>query len=448
MKGFTVKTARLSKGYVSPRYRSGARLFMLLASRLYIALAEKLSRITLINPELLCQALKDQQEGKYRLIILFRHSDKADASALTYGLNFLVRKEGRKGGIKFSKRPHAFFLYGKDVPNWAGALAGWIFPRLGNIPVINRGLCQKSIEDLKLTLKKNRFPLALAPEGQVTYHTGRVFDLEGGLVHMVDWASEHGPVRLLPLIPLYDYGSRKETVLEKVRKKWMNETGINLETITTPYSFLMELTEKTVILLEKNFPAALQYSGNQTKMEQESPEGKSLNERIHILNETIIHEGEKVLGIKKTGSFLDRIFRIRYRGVDTFYPENRDPAEDTPWERSASDFNCVKTTYAVWCSQIADVLEYIHTDYISEEPLNNRHCEYALNLLDVVNRFRGGDIGTRFSPGKRKASLLTGNLIDPAHYRNIAKRKERHAIIMEKVREELEKISQNYEELI
>ncbi|MDC7235612.1 MAG: hypothetical protein PQJ58_20480 [Spirochaetales bacterium] len=432
MKKIQIQRARLNKGYFPPRFSPLAAGIMNAAKGIYIRMGEKLSNVTLCNPEPFCRALREQQEGKNRLIILFRHADKADAPSLLYAVNTLAPRKGRRMGIRYDRRPHAFFLYGKDVPNWAGALAGWIFPRLGHIPVINRGLCRESIDDIRKALKENRFPMALAPEGQVTYHAHHTFDLESGIMHMAEWAAEQGPVKLMPVALAYDYGTNRTRVLQKVRKKWIKMTGLPLSEFTenSPYSLLMEMTEKTLTLLEESFLHGAPQTG---KADADS--------RIAALNEAILKEAEKTAGIRKSGTILDRIFRIRYRGVDTRYPENRDPAGYNTWERSRSDYDCIKAALYIRCSQIVDVLEYVHTSYIDDVPLNNRHCEYALTILDVVNRFSGGDIGSRYTPVLRRALLLTGDPLDFSDMGAGLPKKERFKKGTGQIKESLEGLS-------
>jgi len=428
-----IQPALRGKGYYPPRYRQAARFMMKLAAPVYLRTGEHLKHVRLINPEPFCRALKEHQEGKYRLILLFRHSDKADAPALMQAVTHLADREGRKLGIRYPRAPHAFFLYGKDVLNWAGLPARWFFPRLGHIPVTNRGYNRKSIEDIQKTLEESLYPLALAPEGQVTYHSHRCFTLEGGICRMIDWAGRHGAVRILPVSLAYDYGEKRRDVLHKVRNHWEEQTGMPLKEGTSPYSLLIEMTEKTVSLLEKSFPTGLE------------TEETDLDERIQALNESILHRGELTAGLRKNGTFLDRIFHLRYRGVDTRYPEYRDPETFTPWEKSASDYECIRAADYIRCSQIADVLEYIYTGYIEDVPLNNRHCEYALNILDVVNRFRGGDISTRFTPVMRKAILLTGDLITPALHQDGESLKDRNRILLAELERELQSLSSDIE---
>lgn len=438
MKKLKLKTPRLSKGYISPRFSPIAVGIMNLARESYMKRGEKVSGVKLLNPEPFCRALKEQQDGKNRLIILFRHCEKADAPSLMYGVNKTAKIEGHRLGIKFRKRPHALFLYGKDVPNWAGALAAWIFPRLGHIPVINRGLCRESINDIRKALKNNRFPMALAPEGQVTYHSHRTAELEPGIIHMAEWASEHGSVQLLPVALAYDYGEKKERLIHKVRCRWIKETGLRLPEFSrnqSPYDLLIEMTEKTLTLLEKSFLPS-------------PAETDDLEMRIAALNETILKEAEKFARIRKSGSVLDRIFKLRYKGVETWYPENSNPSLYSPWDKSRSDYNSLKASLYVRCSQIVDVLEYVHIDYISDTPLNNRHCEYALNILDLVNRFRGGDIGTRFTPEMRRALLLPGDPIDFNSFDRNPSKKVRFKSISSHIAERLQDLSEAIEDYL
>jgi len=434
VKPLSVPAATRGRGYHPPRFSRTARLMMRLAAPFYLRAGERLNGVTLINPDSFCRPLREHQEGKYRLIILFRHSDKADAPALLQAVTNLSVREGRRLGIRYKTRPHAFFLYGKDVLNWAGAPARWFFPRLGHIPVTNRGYNRRSVEDIRKTLEESRHPLALAPEGQVTYHSHRCFPLESGISYISGWAGQHGPVRILPVSLVYDYGKKKDRMFSRALRRWMNETGLSLETGGSPYSILMEMTDKTVLLLEKSFP----------------PEsaGDDLDERIQALNHAILNAGENAAGISPFGTFLDRIFRLRYRGVDTRYPENRDPARFTPWEKSASGYDCLSAAWYIRCSQIADVLEYIHTGYIEDTELNNRHCEYVLNLLDLVNRFRGGDISSRYVPGLRKARLLSGSLIDPSVFHLEKPVREASSLYREKLQEELQRLSSEIEKYL
>jgi len=409
---------------------------MKLAAPSYLRKYEHLRCVKLLNPEPFCRALKEHQEGQYRLIILFRHCDKADAPALLQGVSKLAVIEGRKIGIHYVKAPHAFFLYGKDVLNWAGRPARWFFPRLGHIPVTNRGYNRRSMEDIQKTLKESVHPLALAPEGQVTYHSHHCFPLENGISRMAGWAEKYGRVRILTVSLAYDYENRKDIVFRKAVRRWMKETGLNLNTEDSPYALLMEMTEKTVGLLEKSFSPKSEGPAN------------DLDERIQQLNDCILKAGESSAGIRKSGTFLDRIFRLRYRGVETRYPETSNPRHFSPWERSASNYECVKASHYIRCSQIADVLEYVHTGYIDNTELNNRHCEYVLNILDVVNRFRGGDISTRFSPVRRKALLLSGDLMDPSEFQLETSGKEGSRLLREDLQRELKKLSSEIEKYI
>ncbi len=75
----------------------------------------------------------------------------------------------RKNGRRLNRKPHVHILYGKDVLNWSGSVARWGTPKIGGIPVINSRMYRPSFEAIRGAIREGRFPVAFAPETQVTY---------------------------------------------------------------------------------------------------------------------------------------------------------------------------------------------------------------------------------------------------------------------------------------
>ena len=97
--------------------------------------------------------------------------------------------------------------------------------------------------------------------------------------------------------------------------------------------------------------------------------------------------------------------------MSNLYPESFNPQDLAPAPRSIADFYSMKARIYIPHSQIVDVLEYFDTGYIEPPGEPERYCEYALNLLDVINRLKGGDINSRYNPGKIEAYVLAGDPI-------------------------------------
>jgi hypothetical protein len=58
--------------------------------------------------------------------------------------------------------------------------------------------------------------------------------------------------------------------------------------------------------------------------------------------------------------------------------------------------------------ELADILEYIDPGYVGDDQSAERSIEYALNLLDVINRAAGGSIATRYKLPGKSAQLRIG----------------------------------------
>ncbi len=373
---------------------------MIIIGRLYLNLFEGISSVKFIHQDRIASAFKDFHNGRHRLIFAFRHAAKEDPPVLMYAFNHPMRKRLRQG----RKLSHVRFLYGRDVPNWAGGAAAWLFPKIGAIPVQNRGGNREALCLLRREMKDGRFPIILAPEEQVVYHMYHTSDIAPGISSLVRWGQKSGkPVMVMPLAMGYTYGEEPERFIRKMLSKWENETGFRLQHRKSGplYPLLAEAADKTVSLLESFYGTAPMES-------TELPTPGELDARITALCAAVLSEAEKVANLSSEGSGMDRLFRIRYAGVDSLFPEKLDPAAQPALPRALLDFKALKAAVSIRHSQIVDVLEYIHMSYITPPFSAGRGCEFVLNLLDLINRAQGGDISSRFSPKNQKSVVLAG----------------------------------------
>ena len=195
-----IPRASKARGFVYPCYSPFITKIVNMIAPLYLRKAEGVSSVTIEHLELLFEAFKNHFSGRKKLIIAFRHVAKEDAPVLMY----LIHKKLKKAIRTYNKTVdrneriigHAQFLYGADVLEWAGTLAAYVFPRLGAIPVINRTNNSKGLSLLKETMKKGEFPVALAPESQVTYHMGTVAQTSKGISSLAFWGEN---VSIIPI---------------------------------------------------------------------------------------------------------------------------------------------------------------------------------------------------------------------------------------------------------
>ncbi len=332
----------------------------------YLRTFEGVKKVTIDQPQRLTKLIDQATKDNRRLIIAFRHAAKEDAPVLMHAFNSLGT--------------HPAFLYGSDVPQWAGKKAEWIFPRLGAIAVQNLGANSSSMQSMRRTLAQGKFPLALAPEAQVTYHMYRTKEITGGVASLALWATEQDLVpTILPVVVGYRHSSDQIALINSLLQQLQQKCSFSL-TGSSLSEQLLEATTALITLLSSTYDVP------------SNPE-LSLEQNIHILCEVLLAKGEELFDYSLEGSLLTRLFTLRYKILKE-------------GEKGSSD-----TTAASIYQQIVDSLMYVDPSYITPPCSNGRGCEYALHLLDLFNRMQGGNINSRYSPKNKEALVVSGEPI-------------------------------------
>lgn len=400
-----------------PEISRGARLIIRVAGNLYLRLALRVGRLGLANWDCVRAALCAFYERENRLLFVFRHVDTADGPLLMHAV------VNRMTGVRRdSTRPHIYFLHGRDVLDWAGALARWIFPRLGGVPVTNAHNDPAALRQVRTIVEHGEHPLAFAPEMQVTYRTHTTGPMASGAAVFARWAAgayPDIPVVIAPIAIGYSYRKSPQRILEVVIRKI--ETALCSNGMARggrgpadPRQTLIEHTESTLSLLETIHPA--EYALSPARHEPSAH--SSVHEYLRVLNrrreklcELLLARAEDLLQLDHRGETLERLFRVRYASSSLMYRTDIDPDELSPSSRAITDRKAELASQADHLQQIVDVLFYLEPVMVAPENLISRVVEYALNLLDVHNRIHGGTIDTRYRPRGRRALLLAGTPI-------------------------------------
>ncbi|MFO0053320.1 MAG: 1-acyl-sn-glycerol-3-phosphate acyltransferase, partial [Dolichospermum sp.] len=143
------------------------------------------------NAEVLAELYHEFQAGKVRFLIAFRHPEVEDPLSMSYLLSRIVPKVARKKGIKLKYPLHSYFMYERGMTIWAGNWLGWLFSRLGGIP-IRRGkrIDRTAISKARELFATAEMPIAIAPEGGTNGHSGIVSPLEPGVAQLGFWCVE------------------------------------------------------------------------------------------------------------------------------------------------------------------------------------------------------------------------------------------------------------------
>ena len=202
-------------------------------SWLYVRFGNRVRREETYDIERLVRAYQLLQSGKARLIVAFRHPGVEDGTVVFRLMTGIVGREARRLGIRLRRPPRGYFLFGRDVPEWAGQFLNWVLPLLGAISVFPGRYDSQSIATMRRYLTDMPHPIALAPEGQVTYHNDRVARLESGTAQLGFWCLEDlkkqartEEVLIVPVCTSYHYNPRNWKGLIRLLVKIEQECGL------------------------------------------------------------------------------------------------------------------------------------------------------------------------------------------------------------------------------
>jgi hypothetical protein len=450
--------------FLEPRFSRPAHLLIRAASALYLRRAEQLAPTELHNGDTLAAEFARFFAGKSRLIIAFRHPSVSDAPVLADLFARRVPALARRRGTPLHGPSFVHFLYGRGVPVWAGAASARLMPRMAAIPVYHRRADSEGMNAVRSAALAGRFPLALAPEGQVTYHNKVFGELEGGTSRIAMWTLEdlrkrgrHEDVRLLPLSIEYRYSgdllSQVDAYVDDTAARIGADSRDIRDVSAEPdrRAALLRLTAVLVTHLETLYAAflpsgapAVATDGAMDKLAPRGgamdqavartgprpaavPEPRRLRRRVERLCSGVLRAGEATHGLPSDGGFLDRVFRLRDAGWRRMFRD--DLAELAPMQRAFADTLAEQAKAATRHMELADVLEYLDPGYIADaagdtgradagaagdpgsarvDVAAERLLEYALDLRDIVNRVEGGTIATRPRVRGRRAVVTAG----------------------------------------
>ncbi|MFP4373926.1 MAG: hypothetical protein ACLFPO_06335 [Spirochaetaceae bacterium] len=432
--------------FLAPRFSPAVHSVLRIVSPAYLRLGEGISAVKTGNADALVREFDEFFAGRSRLIIAFRHPSVSDAPLLAYLFSRGLPRIAQRLGRRLPARSHVHFLYGRGVPVWAGAALGWILPRIAAIPVYNRRHDSRGMAAVRRTAVDGRFPLALAPEGQVSYHNKAVGELEAGTGRIALWcrddlraAGRSEDVRILPLSIEYRYPGEGRPALAGIIREISKRTGMKLDVDPADpgarvHESLLDFTGRLLSHIESAYrvsfrapsgggatagatagategpqaadPAAGPVAAPEPAAGASHPSPDALRRRILALCDRILRVGENVHGLAADGSLLDRVFRLRDAGWRRMFRDDLEAL--SPLERSLADAAAEEARIAAHHMELVDVLEYLDPAYISPEGPFERLVEYAVNLQDVVNRLLGGTIAGRMRIKGREAVVRAG----------------------------------------
>jgi hypothetical protein len=374
--------------------------FFRLISPLYMKAALGFSRVRLVHGERLAQAYADFFQGKTRLLIAFRHPYGDEAQLMAYVIGRLIAKEAKARGVKLGQKPHAHFVHGYEVPLWAGAFERWLLPRVGALPVYHAKFDSLSIKRIRSLMKDGQYPIALAPEGQVSYSSEEAPRLESGAARICLWCAEDlhregrsEDVVLLPISIQQRWPKATEKSLDALIAAMEGECGLaQVVGETSRFERLKRLGEAVLAAAEHQYR---HFYG------AELPDSGELSsaQRLSNLRQAALATAEHCFHLKPEGDEIRRVYRIRQTGWDRiFRTDLTETAVSHPTSalhRSMADRLAGEAWYASRHMELVDLAYYLDLDRLKLEDPLELYIETAQNYYDWISRLKGGNISHR-----------------------------------------------------
>jgi len=415
-----------------PLAKPGVIAFLKFISPLYLHGLLGFRAVELRHAERLVEAYRAFFSGEARLIIAFRHPYGDEAQLMAYVLGKLLSKEAKARGVRYPREPHAFFVHGYEVPLWGGPFERWLLPRVGAVPVHHALLDRKSIERIRALMRDGDFPLALAPEGQVSYTSEGLPRLEPGAARMCAWCAEDlaaegrtERVVILPLSVHHRWDRASEASLDRLIGRIEKMCGIaggesggskaaegsagsarGVGQNVARFRRLDAIADAVLECAERHYA---RFCG----LVPPQPGKAARSARLAALREAALDSAERALRLAPEGDAIARVYRIRHACWDRIYRADiPDMKALSDLERSLADRAASEAWYASRHMELVDLAYYLDFDRLKEGDALSLFVETAQNYYDLVSRLEGGNISNRVSLRRREAAVIVGEPLD------------------------------------
>jgi hypothetical protein len=356
------------------------------------------AKIVLQGDTVLFDVFKRALAGQSRCITAFRHSNGGEPQLLSWFFLFKLKALAAKKGVRFARRPHAVFIYGYEVARWGGWIVRLVMPQMGAMPVHHAKMDNKSMDRIYRAIIDGPYPVALAPEGQVSYITDAVPRLESGVVRIGFRAAQKAneksgcPVEILPVSFHFRYSARGRLAMEKLLRKIEKTTGLS-DKNGGKFTFTERLGRCRNYILELN----------ETRYQIRPDSSISFDERLDRVINRALETAEQMLGLKSEGELFPRMYRLRQICWDRIVLPGTDNLDNIPRvQRGMLDLRAGEAWHIGRHQEIVDFNSYFHSPLPGEDTALHNKIEYVQNLWDFANRSMGGAFADRINIAPQK----------------------------------------------
>ncbi|MEH2219750.1 MAG: 1-acyl-sn-glycerol-3-phosphate acyltransferase [Nostoc sp.] len=379
------------------------------------------------NVEVLAELYQQFQAGKIRFLLAFRHPEVEDPLCMLYLLSRIVPRVARQKGITLRSLVHSYFLYDRGMTVWAGNWLGWLFSRLGGVPVHRgRRLDRQAIQTARELFANGKVPIAVAPEGGTNGHSGIVSPLEPGVAQMGFWCAEDlhkanrtETVIIVPIAIQYRYVEPPWSKLDWLLSKLEADSGLGVKEIDSGdqkeiyYQRLFRLAEYLITEMEEFYRRFYHQDIPKTILSDESASpNQVLINRLHRLLDKALQVTEQHFGVQAQGNFIDRCRRLEEAGWNYIYREDLPDINALPaFKRGLADWIAEEADLRMRHMRIVESFVAVTATYIQEQPTAERFAETALLVFDMLSRIQDTTLPGRPRLGLRQAQITVGEPI-------------------------------------
>ncbi len=386
-----------------------------------------IKEIETINKETLVNLYHQFQIGKIRLIFSFRHCEVDDPLTGLYLFSREIPKVARQNNIAIKSPVNCHFMYDRGMTIWAGDWLGWLFSKLGGIPV-HRGksLDLQAIKKVREILVDGKFPLVVAPEGATNGHSEIISPLEPGVAQLAFWCAEDlakanrfERVVVLPINIQYSYINPQWSKLDRLLSKLEADCGLSKQTIEITNTeskqlYLKRLLKLGEYLIEEmeQFYRCFYHRDLQDLSDDSISLEDNLTARLQELLDVSLQVGEEYFGIKKKGNVIERCRRLEEAGWNYIYREEEDNFKKlSPVKRGLADWIAAEADLRMLHMRLVEYFVVMRANYVKEKPSFERFAETTLILFDAIARIKGNKSPRRPRLGLRKSTVTVGEPI-------------------------------------
>ena len=411
-----IHRAQPALNFIPPNYSPLLKQVMKPLMPVWTSWQTELAEVEARNVETLARFYHEFELGKTRLLLAFRHPNPTDPYVLSHLLWRDLPQTARQMGLPL-KATHSHFIYDRGIPLWAGSYLGWLFSRLGGIPIQRGKLDLQALKTARNLLANGQFPLAVAPEGGNNGHNEIVSPLEPGIAQLAFWAQEDllaqgrdTSVVILPLGIQYRYIEEPWPALRSLIGQLEVDSGLGPATDGELYGRLYRLAEHLLTLMEGYYQEVY---GVRFEAAEELNQNDRLAARLRSLIDEALKVAEQYFELRPKGSLTDRCRRLEQAGWDRIFRGGTEAL--SPVELGLANRIAEEADFRLWHMRLVESFVAVTGHYVKEHPSADRFAETVLLLRNLVDKIKGNTAGPQVNSlqlGPQRAIATVGEPIE------------------------------------